>query len=334
MIGTSRGEENLETTIDVKTKSAELTEDIKHPKQFPAVKKTKREIAPAPKIKKEEKRTPVAREIEVKASQEIGIPVVVATSQPAEAKEKDDINLKKAAVKTFKEEPISVLTIERTEKELSTSVIKSSLRKKFKEVSVVQEKLVPTLENIVGNTKGKKSKSHPSFSKEVFSETYSTRKSKIPSFKVTQVNELRDISPKTEVDFPGKEAFKESANQIRQTKKGKTTESKATPSTTIQTQVAPAKPLTSSTISAPPLWLPFNHKSICLDTETTGLTSKDRICEIAALEFNPNTFKIIDQFHVYINPCMRMPYNAWRVHGLSDVFYAINQFSKTWLAIF
>ena len=60
---------------------------------------------------------------------------------------------------------------------------------------------------------------------------------------------------------------------------------------------------------------------VCLDTETTGLSSEtDRICEIAALEFDPVSFEEIRHFHVYLNPCRPMPYGAFRVHGLSNEF--------------
>ncbi len=62
---------------------------------------------------------------------------------------------------------------------------------------------------------------------------------------------------------------------------------------------------------------------VCLDTETTGLSSvTDRVCEIAAMEFDPVTFKPLSRFHVYLNPCRPMPYGAYRVHGLSDRFLA------------
>lgn len=60
---------------------------------------------------------------------------------------------------------------------------------------------------------------------------------------------------------------------------------------------------------------------VCLDTETTGLSSEtDRVCEIAALEFDPVSFEEIRHFHVYLNPCRPMPYGAFRVHGLSNEF--------------
>ncbi|MDO5532235.1 exonuclease domain-containing protein [Sutterella sp.] len=63
------------------------------------------------------------------------------------------------------------------------------------------------------------------------------------------------------------------------------------------------------------------HRFLCLDTETTGISHDDRICEIAILEFNER-FEVTSQLHRYINPQRRMPYGAFRVHGLSDAFLA------------
>lgn len=61
-------------------------------------------------------------------------------------------------------------------------------------------------------------------------------------------------------------------------------------------------------------------REIVLDTETTGLDRKvDRICEIGCVE-------IIDRvptgrtYHVYCNPLHPVHKDAYRVHGLSDVF--------------
>lgn len=62
---------------------------------------------------------------------------------------------------------------------------------------------------------------------------------------------------------------------------------------------------------------------ICLDTETTGLSkSVDRICEIGAVEIDPDTFRQIATYHVYINPEKSMPFSAFAIHGLSDEFLA------------
>ena len=62
-------------------------------------------------------------------------------------------------------------------------------------------------------------------------------------------------------------------------------------------------------------------REIVLDTETTGLNTKegDRIVEIGCIE-------IIDQritgrsYHKYINPERAMPKTAFEVHGLDDEF--------------
>lgn len=61
-------------------------------------------------------------------------------------------------------------------------------------------------------------------------------------------------------------------------------------------------------------------REIIFDTETTGLDRKeDRIVEIGCVE-------IVDlmptgrTFHEYVNPLMKVKKDAYRVHGLSDVF--------------
>ena len=65
------------------------------------------------------------------------------------------------------------------------------------------------------------------------------------------------------------------------------------------------------------------HKNrlIVLDTETTGLdpSSGHRIVEIGALELI-NLIPTGRKFHYYINPERDMPYEAYRVHGLSEEF--------------
>lgn len=39
-----------------------------------------------------------------------------------------------------------------------------------------------------------------------------------------------------------------------------------------------------------------------IDVETTGLYDRDRICEIAIVDLNPDTFEIVEQFDTLINP--------------------------------
>lgn len=64
-------------------------------------------------------------------------------------------------------------------------------------------------------------------------------------------------------------------------------------------------------------------REIVFDTETTGFDplNGDKVCEIGMVEiidFIP-TGKV---FHKYINPMMKMPIDAFKVHGLSDEFLA------------
>jgi DNA polymerase-3 subunit epsilon len=62
-------------------------------------------------------------------------------------------------------------------------------------------------------------------------------------------------------------------------------------------------------------------REIILDTETTGLSPKDghRIVEIGALEM-VNKVLTGGKFHFYINPERDMPYDAYRIHGISGEF--------------
>jgi DNA polymerase-3 subunit epsilon len=63
-------------------------------------------------------------------------------------------------------------------------------------------------------------------------------------------------------------------------------------------------------------------RRIVLDTETTGLNfAEDRIVEIGCVEidgFNPTG----KTYHAYVNPLRKVHPEAFRVHGLSDVFLA------------
>ena len=72
------------------------------------------------------------------------------------------------------------------------------------------------------------------------------------------------------------------------------------------------------------------QRFISLDTETTGLSPfNDRICEIAAVEFDPVTFEVIRKFHVYLNPEKLMPYRAYEIHELSNSFLKDKPVFKT-----
>tara|TARA_B100001063_G_scaffold147678_1_gene137881 strand:+ start:39 stop:704 length:666 start_codon:yes stop_codon:yes gene_type:complete len=64
-------------------------------------------------------------------------------------------------------------------------------------------------------------------------------------------------------------------------------------------------------------------KEIILDTETTGLSTKDghRIVEIACLELD-NLIPTKNSFHCYLNPERKVSEKALEVHGYSDEFLA------------
>jgi DNA polymerase-3 subunit epsilon len=62
-------------------------------------------------------------------------------------------------------------------------------------------------------------------------------------------------------------------------------------------------------------------REIVFDTETTGLSFSggDRLVEIGCVEL-VNRVTTGRTFHAYINPERAMPVEAFRIHGLSDVF--------------
>ena len=62
-------------------------------------------------------------------------------------------------------------------------------------------------------------------------------------------------------------------------------------------------------------------REIVLDTETTGLDPQDghRIVEIGAVELH-NHVPTGNVYHQYINPLIKMPDQAFAIHGLSDEF--------------
>jgi len=62
-------------------------------------------------------------------------------------------------------------------------------------------------------------------------------------------------------------------------------------------------------------------REIVFDTETTGLSFSggDRLVEIGCVEL-VNKVMTGRTFHAYVNPQRAMPVEAFRVHGLSDVF--------------
>lgn len=62
---------------------------------------------------------------------------------------------------------------------------------------------------------------------------------------------------------------------------------------------------------------------IVFDTETTGLSRhSERILEIAAMEFDPQTGKTGRYFHAYINPQKFIPPKLTQLHGVTNAFVA------------
>ena len=62
-------------------------------------------------------------------------------------------------------------------------------------------------------------------------------------------------------------------------------------------------------------------KEVILDTETTGLSTKDghRIVEIGCIELD-NLIPTKNRFHCYLNPERKVSQKAFEVHGYSDEF--------------
>jgi DNA polymerase III epsilon subunit family exonuclease len=57
---------------------------------------------------------------------------------------------------------------------------------------------------------------------------------------------------------------------------------------------------------------------VVVDTETTGMSKKDEVVELAGLVVKD--FKIVDRFHSYIIPTVPMTVGAQRIHGLTVEF--------------
>ena len=64
-------------------------------------------------------------------------------------------------------------------------------------------------------------------------------------------------------------------------------------------------------------------KEIVLDTETTGISTKDghRIVEIGCIELD-NLVPTKNKFHCYLNPERKVSEKAFEIHGYSDEFLA------------
>ena len=62
-------------------------------------------------------------------------------------------------------------------------------------------------------------------------------------------------------------------------------------------------------------------KEIILDTETTGLSTKEghRIVEIGCIELD-NLIPTKNRFHCYLNPDRKVSEKAFKVHGYTDEF--------------
>ena len=62
-------------------------------------------------------------------------------------------------------------------------------------------------------------------------------------------------------------------------------------------------------------------REICLDTETTGLDPRGghKVIEIACIELI-NKVKTGNVFHTYVNPRRDVPYEAFKIHGISTEF--------------
>lgn len=67
----------------------------------------------------------------------------------------------------------------------------------------------------------------------------------------------------------------------------------------------------------------MNKRLIMLDTETTGLKPEQghKLIEICAMEVI-NGVKTGEIFHTYINPQRDVPYEAFKIHGISTEFLA------------
>lgn len=50
--------------------------------------------------------------------------------------------------------------------------------------------------------------------------------------------------------------------------------------------------------------------------------ARDRLCEVAAIEFDPVTFKALSRLHLYLNPECPVSWGAQQVHGLTNDFLA------------
>ena len=57
---------------------------------------------------------------------------------------------------------------------------------------------------------------------------------------------------------------------------------------------------------------------LVLDTETTGLTSEDTVCQLAAAKLDAETLEVIDTFESLIDPQRPINAGATKIHGITD----------------
>ncbi len=75
-------------------------------------------------------------------------------------------------------------------------------------------------------------------------------------------------------------------------------------------------------------------RQIILDTETTGLSNKDRVIELGCIELI-NRKRTDKNFHYYFNPECAIGKEAFKVHGISESFLAdkpkFSEIAEKWL---
>lgn len=85
-------------------------------------------------------------------------------------------------------------------------------------------------------------------------------------------------------------------------------------------QIIPPAPITVPKMETVKKW---PNRITVIDTETTGLTQTDRICEIAAIDIEIGADGIVRErevFHRYCNPGRASHPQALAVHGLTEAF--------------
>lgn len=57
---------------------------------------------------------------------------------------------------------------------------------------------------------------------------------------------------------------------------------------------------------------------LVFDTETTGLTSEDTVCQLAAAKLDAESLEVIDTFESPVNPQRPISAGAANIHGITD----------------